>query len=275
MAAAWQMSVPGVSVTDVLEPTSPVPETDRRWVGIDLSGARFHNVDLSRAKLTGVWAQEIIVDGAIERMTVNGIDVMPYVEQQLFERHPELGKVWSGDLGDLREAWRTAKETWATTEAEVATLDPALLERSVDGEYSYLQTLRHLVFASDAWLRRCLLGEDDYWPGGVVFDEIDPEVRAVLPLDRDAAPSLDEVMAVRLDRRAVLDRLLDEMTPERLAEHPPARDRNGYPPDTSARTVLECLQCVVNEEWWHHSFAVRDLAVLTGRPWPVSVDAPA
>jgi hypothetical protein len=271
MAAAWQMSVPGVSVSDVLEPTSPVPEPDRRWVGVDLSGARFHNVDLSGARLTGVWAQEIVVDGAIERMTVNGIDVMPYVEQQLFARHPELGKIWTGDLDDLRDAWRTIRATWAATEAEVATLDPALLERSVDGEYSYLQTLRHLVFASDAWLRRCLLGDNDFWPGGVVFDEIDPEVRAVLPLDAGAAPSLDEVMAVRRDRRA----LLDEMTPERLAEHPSVRDRAGYPPDTSKRTVLECLQCVVNEEWWHHSFAVRDLAVLTGRAWPAGASAPA
>ena len=271
----WAMSVPGDSVSDVLEPTSPVPEPDRRWVGVDLSGARFHNVDLSGAKLTGVWAREIVVDGAIERMTVNGIDVMPYVEQQLHERYPELGLTWSGDLDDLREAWRRIKATWAATEAEVATLDPALLERSVDGEYSYLQTLRHLVFASDAWLRRCLLGEDDYWPGGVVFEEMDPDALAALPIDRQAAPSLGEVMAVRRDRRAVLDRLLDEMTPERLAEHPPARDRNGYPPDTSKRTVLECLQCVVNEEWWHHSFAARDLAVLTGRPWPEGAGAPA
>ena len=260
------MSVRGASVAAMSRDTPPVPEPERRWTNVDLSGARFHNVVLSDARITGVWARDLVVDGDVERLTVNGIDVMPYVEQQLAARHPELAQLWSGDLDDLRAAWATVRSAWEATETQVATLDEGLLRRRVDDEWSYLETLRHLVFASDAWLRRCLLGETDFWYAGVPHDEMEPEVLDLLPLDAAADPALDEVMAVRLDRRAVLDRLLAVATPEALAGQPPARQHNGYPLDTSARPVGECLRCVVNEEFWHHRYATRDLAVLRAAP---------
>jgi hypothetical protein len=38
-------------------------------------------------------------------------------------------------------------------------LDPALLHESVAGEWSFTETLRHLVFATDAWVRRAVLGD--------------------------------------------------------------------------------------------------------------------
>lgn len=249
----------------MLDKTPPVPEADRRWVNVDLSGSRFHNVDLSDTRITGAWIRDLTIDGDIRSLNVNGIDVMPYVEQQLFAQHPELDQIWSGRLDDLRAGWATVRATWEATEAEVARLDDAVLRERVDGEWSYLQTLRHLVFASDAWLRRCLLGETDFWPAGIAHDEMEPETLATLPIDAAADPTLDEAMAVRLDRRAVLDRLLAEATDELLADHPPARDEPGYPVDTTARTVGECLRCVVNEEWWHHRFATRDLAILVAR----------
>src|SRR5690242_8064697 len=137
----------------MLDATSPVPESERRWIDVDLSGSRFHNVDLSGSKVTGAWADELVLDGSFERLVVNEVDVMPDVEQQLAARHPELGRIRTGDLDDLRAAWATTRAMWEETEARVATLDPALLRERVDGEWSYLQTLRHLVMASDAWLR--------------------------------------------------------------------------------------------------------------------------
>lgn len=249
----------------MLDATPPVPESERRWVDVDLSGARFHNVTLSGGKVTGAWASDLVLDGMFERLVVNDVDVMPYVEQELAARHPELGLLRTGDLDDLRAAWATTKALWEATEARVATFDPALLRERVDGEWSYLQTLRHLVFASDGWLRRCLLGLDDMWPAGVPHDEMEAEALVASRIDLDADPSLDEIMAVRLDRRALLDRLLAETTQDQLAEHPPARGRTGYPLETDQRTVAGCLRCVVGEEWWHHRFATRDLAVLTAR----------
>jgi hypothetical protein len=40
-------------------------------------------------------------------------------------------------------------------------------------------------------------------------------------------------------------------------------DDSGYPPPTED-TVLGCLHVVMDEEWNHDQYAVRDLAVLTG-----------
>jgi DinB superfamily len=34
-----------------------------------------------------------------------------------------------------------------------------LLHESVGGEWSFIETLRHLVFATDSWIRRAILGD--------------------------------------------------------------------------------------------------------------------
>ena len=39
-------------------------------------------------------------------------------------------------------------------------------------------------------------------------------------------------------------------------------DAAGYPPATDD-TVLDCLHVVMDEEWNHHQYAARDLAILT------------
>jgi len=40
-------------------------------------------------------------------------------------------------------------------------------------------------------------------------------------------------------------------------------DEGGYP-EPGPQTVLSCLHVVTDEEWWHHQYATRDLAVLIG-----------
>jgi hypothetical protein len=42
-------------------------------------------------------------------------------------------------------------------------VNPALLHESVDGEWSFIETLRHLAFAGDAWVRRGILGDPAPW----------------------------------------------------------------------------------------------------------------
>jgi hypothetical protein len=48
---------------------------------------------------------------------------------------------------------------WGGTVERARRLPPALLHESVDGEWSYIETLRHLVFATDARIRRAILGD--------------------------------------------------------------------------------------------------------------------
>lgn len=42
-------------------------------------------------------------------------------------------------------------------------LSPGRLHESAGGEWSFIGTLRHLVFATDAWIRRAILGDPSPW----------------------------------------------------------------------------------------------------------------
>ena len=57
-----------------------------------------------------------------------------------------------------------------------------------------------------------------------------------------------------------------EGTVEVLAEVRAAPDSPGYP--TGEHSVLQCLHVLLNEEWEHHRYTVRDLDILdpTGAP---------
>jgi hypothetical protein len=50
---------------------------------------------------------------------------------------------------------------WTPTIAHARALPPSLLHGRVNGEYSFFETLRHLVFATDAWLMRVALRASD------------------------------------------------------------------------------------------------------------------
>ena len=47
---------------------------------------------------------------------------------------------------------------WSATKARAAALDEATLHERVDGEWSFLETLRHLIFVTDAWISGIVLG---------------------------------------------------------------------------------------------------------------------
>ena len=86
-------------------------------------------------------------------------------------------------------------------------MDADLLHEQVDGECSFIETLRHLVFATDAWVRRAVLGDPSPWdPLDLPHDEMPDELS--VPRDRAARPSLDEVLALRADRMATVREVL-------------------------------------------------------------------
>ena len=93
--------------------------------------------------------------------------------------------------------------------------DPELLHESVDGEWSFIETLRHLVFATDSWIRRAILGDPSPWdPLDLPWDEM-PDTPGV-PRDRDVRPSLDVVLELRRDRMATVRQVIDSLTDESL-----------------------------------------------------------
>ena len=75
------------------------------------------------------------------------------------------------------------------------------------------------------------------------------------------APSYDEVLEVRASRMAQVRDFLATVTPDDLA----LTRRNPWAGEHS-ETVLSCLHVILNEEWEHHRYAVRDLDTLEKRP---------
>lgn len=244
-----------------------------RFQHVDLSDAQFRDVDLSRALIrgaalagvvmTGVELDGVRIDGELRNVVVNGVDIAPLVEAELDRRDPDRVKMRPTDPAGFREAWDLVEQRWDSTMGRARGMDPSLLHESVDGEWSFIETLRHLVFATDAWIRRALQGDPAPWhPLGLPWDEA-PDTPGV-PRDREARPSLDEVLALRQDRMATVRAVVDGLTDASLDEHTTPVDAPGWPP-AHAFPVRECLLVVLNEEYLHRQFAERDLDALESR----------
>lgn len=244
-----------------------------RFERVDLSGSTFRRVDLSdadlrgvalhRARMRGVEMGDVEISGEIWGLTVNGVEVTAFVEAELNRRYPQRSLMQPTDPDGFRRAWDVLEELWADTVARAQRLGPGLLHASVDGEWSFIETLRHLLYATDAWVRRVILGDPSPWhPLDLPFDEA-PDV-AGTPRDRAARPSLAEVLALRRDRRDGVRRFLAGLDQAGLAARTAPVDAPGWPPPQSFG-VQECLTIVLTEEWEHRLYAERDLAVLESR----------
>jgi hypothetical protein len=234
--------------------------TGARFVDVDLTGAEFRETVLSDARLIGVVMQDAVIDGLVTNIVVNEVEVMGYVEAELDRRHPVRLLLRSAEPDDLRRGWQALQADWDATIARLEAGPPGIEHASVGGEWSAVQTLRHLVFVTDSWYRRAVLGEPrPFHPYGLVAAFIrDPEA---MGLDPAADPTLAEVLAVRAERVAEVTAYLDRATAADLQAAAPPSDEPGWPPP-EIRTVLDCLHVLLDEEWAHHRFCVRDLDAL-------------
>jgi hypothetical protein len=231
-----------------------------RFVNVDLRGARFNDVDLRGTVIRGAWLVDVEIDGLIERLVVNGVDVTEYVEAELDRRQPERVKLRPTDAAGYREGWAVIEAAWPATVERARRLPADLLHERVEGEWSFIETLRHLVFATDAWISRAMLGEPSpYHPWGLPHTEMG-DVPGV-PHDAGARPGLDEILAVRAERMRTVRDVVAGLTDEQLAGTTAPVDAPGYPPP-DAYDVGRCLGAILNEEWLHRQYAERDLAVL-------------
>lgn len=166
------------------------------------------------------------------------------------------GLISPGVLADTRDglvaAWRRTAATWEETVVRACGLPEQALHERVRGEWSFTETLRHLVMVTDAWVRRLVLEiEQPFHPIGIAPHFIlDP---AAMGLDVDATPSLAEVLEVRRDRLREVETAIVGCDDADLME-----------PTSELWPRLGVFQVVLVEEWAHQSFATRDLAVLEG-----------
>ena len=234
-----------------------------RFEQVDFTGARFRNVDLTGTVIRGAVLVNVEIDALIQDVRINGVDVVPLVEAELDRRYPDRAKMRPVDPAGFAEAWDILGRLWDQTVERARRLPPELLHESVDGEWSFIETLRHLAFAAEVWVLRAILGDPSPWdPLSLPWDEM--RDTPGVPRDRAARPSLDVVLTLRRDRLATVGRVIDGLTDESLAGQTEPVEGPGYPP---ARhwPVRECLLTLLNEEWEHRLYAERDLAVLETR----------
>lgn len=239
--------------------TTPTPATHldlrgARLVDADLRGATLRAADLDGADIDAPWLSE---DGAT--LLINGVDVVPVVEAELNRRFPGRELRRAADPEALRDAWQALQRAWAHTIDRAASLPDGSVDRQVEGEWSFAQTLRHLVLATDVWLGKAVLRvEQPFHPLGVPNAEYESD-GGDMSVFATGQPTFDQVLAAHASRVAMVDEFLATVTPEQLAETRP----NPHAPE-HPETVLSCLQVILNEGWEHLRFATRDLDSLDG-----------
>lgn len=231
----------------------------------DLTGARFVDCDLTGVRVRDGVLVDVDLSGYVERLVVNGVDVTDLVAAELDRRHPERVQLRGMRTADDFRAMRATLEAlWDGAVERARRLGDAALDERVDEEWSFLETLRHLVFVTDAWVSRTVLDEErPYHRLGLPQSWYPAADAAALGIDVAARPSADEVLAALDSRREVLRDVLGALTDDvlgRPCRRPPAP---GYPEEE--RPVWECLAVALEEEVEHYRYATRDLAVLEAR----------
>src|ERR1700686_5376097 len=118
----------------------------------DFSGARLHSPNFERTRITDGWLRNADISGYIDGLRVNGVEVAPLVEAELDRRFPERMKLRAADPQGLADAWAMVEDVWARTVARARTLPEPLLSQRIDDDWSFVETLRHLICATDGWL---------------------------------------------------------------------------------------------------------------------------
>jgi hypothetical protein len=222
------------------------------FVNVDLSESRFRNVNLAGAKVMEAMLVNARFSGLIDGLVINDVEVAPLIIAEMDRRYPERTKLRPSDADGVRAGWSVIEALWAATKKRASGLpEPALHER-VDGEWSFLETLRHLIFVTDTWISgRVLSRSGHYHPFGMPPSFItDPEP---FGLDVSADPSFAEVVKARENRMAIVRDLVTTMTDDGLQRR------------CGEHTVLSCLGTMFDEEWYHNWFANRDLDVIAHR----------
>ena len=239
------------------------------FVGATFVDASFRGARMREADLRGLTVRSSLLDGldvdshdlSFGTLVVNGVDVVPLVEAELDRRFPGRALSRSTTPEGLGEGWVAVQAAWrSTTEGTPR----ERWDDHVEDEWSLAQTLRHLVLATDCWLRGAIQRhEQPFHEIGQVFTGAE-EMGFDTSIFRDEPPSHDEVLAVRAERQQMVTDFLATVTPELLAEErsDPWGGADDGAGDAWRPTVGDCLRTILEEEWAHLRYVRRDLALL-------------
>jgi hypothetical protein len=227
---------------------------DAVFWAVDLSRATFRDVNLSGASISHALLDDVEIDAKIDHLVINGVDVTAYVNER--DRwYPLRAMIRATEPDGIRAAWAALEQTWAVTIARAGRRTDEQRHERVDGEWSFTETLRHLLLAMDKWFTAPILG-GGFHPFGM--PNTGSDVFPFPGVDRAAAPSYDEVLAARAQRGDRFRGWLDGLDAADL-------EREVEVLEAGTVTVQECVFTVLEEEFEHHRYADRDLTKLAAR----------
>ena len=230
------------------------------FLNASFKGATLRFSDVSSVTMRSVDVGGLDIDSHdlfFGSLIVNGVDVVPLVDAELNRQFPgrELQKAQTPN--GLHDCWVAVQAAWETT---VASTPPQLVDAHVEDEWSLSQTLRHLVLATDAWLRGGIMGmEQPFHEIGLIFTGA-AEMGFDMSRFRSDTPTFAEILAVRSERQQLLSGFLATATPELVAEE----RENPWGGGDWHPTVGDCVRVILEEEWAHLRYVRRDLALLPG-----------
>lgn len=226
--------------------------SDSTFWGVNLQRTLFRDADLSGANFFHVFLKDVRVDGEIDRLVINGVDVTDYVNEH--DRWwPLRNNLSPNSVDGLRESWAALSMEWRDFLNRVSTTDESLVHASVNGEWTLTETVRHLIFAMDKWFTMPILGfssfsamglpntesQDHEWPG----------------IDLQAVPDFTEVLQARAEQHERFSAFVATLRPEDLPKTVTIEE-NGVVP------AFMCFHVVLEEEFEHLRYMIRDLATL-------------
>lgn len=220
--------------------------------GVKLRDVTFRDTDLSGSTFFHTLWDGVTIDGVINRLVVNGVDVTEHVNAN--DRwYPLRTRLEPADADGVRGSWAAISREWSVLLGKVAAHGSAVADESVNGEWSLRDTLRHLLFAVDKWFVLPLLGETAFHPWGL--PNSGSQGRDWPGIDRSAAPSFDDVVQARAAQHARFESFISRLDFADLPENAEVHENGTVP-------AFMCLHVVLEEEFEHLRYMVRDLASL-------------
>ena len=230
--------------------------------GGDLSGQTIRNVDLSNARIVNADLTGASIEGEVGGLRINGVEVWPLIAKELERLHPERKLLFTTTPQGMKQAYDIVFGQIDATIERARRLTEEQRHRRVDDEWSTTETIRHLIFAVDAWILRAVLGETaPYHPIGLPFTEMGPT--PAVTCDPAADPTFEEAVEVWQGRVRTIRDLVDGLGDDDL-ERPIETTGDGYPPAGHETQVIGPLWTILEEGWWHNRFMNRDLDAIEG-----------
>ena len=202
--------------------------------------------------ISHAWLVNVDIDALVDTVVINGVDVTAYVNER-DPWYPLRAMLRPSTPEGMRATWAALEDEWAKTITRALALPEDTLHESVNDEWSFVQTLRHLVFAMDKWFTAPILG-GGFHPiglpnsGSVDFPWPEPRVRPVA-VRGGSSRRARRSRATRFRQYLESIASTDFTRPIEVLE-------NGTNP------LQECIYTVFEEEFWHNRYAQRDLALL-------------